>query len=391
MHLSYSFVKKAALFFLSSAAAVSFSLSMEDGALKDIYASGKVMLKETLRLDDGSMPEDVFFEMTMDAVPDGLGHVFVADYKADRIYKFGPSGKFMNAFGKEGQGPGDLSGPAYIAAAAGRLLVYEIRNRRFSCFDLEGNFLFHHTEKGLGYRIQKIRGLPNGDFVLEWDITDFSEPGTPQDCKIEICSPDLKEKKTLVEGRIHLQKIIQEPVRTNIPMPFPKRYHWEVSPDGHIIIGFSDKYQIDIYDLAGKKVRSISRPHTHLPVTKQDEKEFYGMLSFASSDGTRLSEPPEYVKKHFVFPSEKPVFHDILADCQGNILVCLHQKTREQELRTFDAFDQGGNFIASVRIEGESPPPVSSRLRLDKDGFWWCHTDAEGLPVVSKLTLAEGN
>lgn len=366
-----------------------FSLASEGERLGDLYSTGKVTLKEGIRLDEETMPEDMFFEMTMDAVPGGKGNVFVADYRAHKIYKFSPSGKFLMSFGGNGQGPGDLSGPAYIAAAGDRLMVYEIRNRRFSCFDLEGKFLFHHIEKGLGYRIQKIRGLPNGDFVLEWDITDFAEPGTPQDCRIEICGPDLKKKKTLVEGRIHLQKIIQEPVRTNIPMPFPKRYHWEVSPDGHIIIGFSDNYQIDIYDLAGKKVQTFSRPHTPLPVTKQDEKEFYGMLSFASSDGTQLSEPPDYVKNHIVFPSEKPVFRDVLVDCQGNILVCLHKQTQEEEWRAFDAFDPKGNFISSVQVIGDELPRITSRMRLDKEGFWLCRTDAEDLPVVSKWVLAE--
>jgi hypothetical protein len=378
-------LKTAAL--LTAAASLVCSLSGQAAEPKDFYASGKVSMRETLRLDEGSMPDDVFFEMTMDAVSDTQGNVYLADYKAHRIYKFAPSGEFVSSFGREGQGPGDLSGPAYIAAAGDRIMVYEIRNRRFSFFDLNGKFLSHHAESGLGYRIQKMRGLPNGDFVLEWDITDFSQSDTPQDCLIEIRGPDMKIKNTLIKDRIHLQKIIREPVRTNIPLPFPKRYHWEVSPQGHIIVGFSGKYEIDIFDLAGEKIRSFSRPHTPLPVTKQNQREFYDRLSFAASDGTRLKEPPGYVKEHIVFPSEKPVFWDILVDGRGNILVCPYMKTMAEEWRTFDAFDPEGRFIATVRIEGEAPQPFSSRLRLDKDCFWWCHTDAEGLPVVSKWEI----
>jgi hypothetical protein len=374
-----------------AAASLVFSLSAEGGRLKDLYASGKIMMKETVRLDESGMPDDVFFEMTMDAVSGAQGNIYVADYRAHRIYKFAPSGKFLSSFGREGQGPGDLSGPAFIAEAGDRIMVYEIRNRRFSFFDHEGAFLSHHAEQGLGYRIQKMRGLPNGDFVVEWDITDFSQPDTPQDCRIEICGPDMKKKKTLVKGRIRLQKIIREPVRTNVPMPFPRRYHWDVSPDGHIIVGFSGKYEIDVFDSAGEKIRSFSRPYSLLPVTKEDQKDFYDSLSFSSSDGTRLQEPPEFIRKHVVFPSEKPVFRDILVDSRGNILVCPHMKTQAEEWRAFDAFDAEGNFIAAVRIEGEAPRPFSSRLRLDKDGFWWCHTDDEGLPVVSKWEIIGAN
>lgn len=386
MQISKIRLRPAAFLFCLSAA-LSFSLVTEGGQLRDIYSSGKISMKEILPLDQSSMPADVFFEMSMDACPDGQGNVFVADYKAHRIFKFSSSGKFLKAIGREGQGPGDLSGPAFIAEAGGRIWVYEIRNRRFSAFNGEGEFLSHYTETGLGFRIQKIRALPSGDFVVEWDITNFSEPGTPQECRIELYSPDMKRKKTLVKGKVLLNKIISEPVRTNVPMPYSERYHWEVSPKGFIVVGFSGKYEIDVYDAGGEKIRSFSRKHTPIPLTKEDEKAFYDSLSFAASDGTRLSEAPDYIKKHVVFPPVKPVFRDILVDYEGNILACLHKKTAEEELRTFDAFDPDGNFIASVTVEGKNPPPVSSRLRLDKDGFWLCRTDAEGLPVVSKWVL----
>lgn len=375
------------LFFLTGA--LSFSLMVEEIKLRDVYSSGKIMMKETLVLDESSMPTDVFFEMSMDASADGQGNVYIADYRAHKIFKFSSSGKFLKAFGHEGQGPGDLSGPAFIAEARGRVLVYEIRNRRFSAFNTEGEFLFHHSEMGLGYRIQKIRALPTGDFVVEWDITNFSEPGAPQEGRIELVGPDMKRKKILVKGNVLLNKIISDPVRTNVPMPYPERFHWEVSPRGFIVVGFSGKYEIDMYDAGGEKIRSISRKHTPIPLIKQDEKDFYDSLTFAASDGSRLRDVPDYVRKHVVFPPTKPVFRDLLVDYEGNILVCLYSKNREEESRTFDAFDPDGNFIASVRVEGENPPPVSSRLRLDRDGFWLCRTDAEGLPVVSKWRIAE--
>ena len=379
---------RAAPFLIGLGALFSFSLNPEAARLKAFYSSGKIEMEEILPLDQSSMPEGVFLEMSMDACPDERGNVYVADYKAQRIFKFSSTGKFLKAFGRAGQGPGDLSGPAYIAEGMGRILVYEIRNRRFSAFSSEGEFLSHHSERGLGYRIQKIRALPSGDFVVEWDITNFSEPGTPQECRIELVGPDMKRKKTLIKGKILLDKIISEPVRTNVPMPYPERYLWEVSSRGYIVVGFSGRYEIDMYDAGGEKIRSFSRKHTLLPLTKEDEKEFYDSLTFSAGDGTRLADVPDYVKKHVVFPAVKPVFHDILVDYEGNILVCLHNKKREDDRRTFDAFDPEGNFISSVRIEGKNPPVLSSRMRLGKNGFWLCGTDADGLPVVSKWAIS---
>ena len=219
-------------------------------------------------------------------------------------------------------------------------------------------------------------------------MTDFSDPQSPQECRIEVYSPEFKRTKTVLSGKIRLDKMIREPVATNVPQPFAERYHWDVSPNGEIIIGYSGKYEVDIYDEKGEKLRSFARKHTPVPVTKKDREDFFDSLSTFSSDGSVSREVPDYIKKHAVFPPDKPVFRDIVVDYQGNILVCLHQKTREEELRTFDVFDPEGNFIASVRLGGDNPPPVSSRLRADTGGFWWCHTDAEGLPVVSKWKMA---
>lgn len=56
---------------------------------------------------------------------DARGGVYVSDFQANHIKVFGPDGTFRRAIGRQGQGPGDLSGPSNIEVSGERLVVWE--------------------------------------------------------------------------------------------------------------------------------------------------------------------------------------------------------------------------------------------------------------------------
>jgi streptogramin lyase len=71
------------------------------------------------------------------------GEVFVSDgYGNNRIVHFDANGKFVNAWGKLGTGPGEFSLPHAIALdSAGQLYVADRNNVRVQVFDTKGRFL----------------------------------------------------------------------------------------------------------------------------------------------------------------------------------------------------------------------------------------------------------
>ncbi|MGN6644129.1 MAG: 6-bladed beta-propeller, partial [Verrucomicrobiota bacterium] len=77
--------------------------------------------------------------------PSGLALVnerlLVADAAQHRIAVFDLNGKFISAFGKRGDAPGDFNFPTHVAAGPnGSVLVTESMNRRVQMFDASGVF-----------------------------------------------------------------------------------------------------------------------------------------------------------------------------------------------------------------------------------------------------------
>lgn len=68
--------------------------------------------------------------------------IYVSEFGADRIAYGRPDGGGLKRLGSEGSGPGELSGPQYLARdEAGYLYVSEMGNRRISKFSPEGEFI----------------------------------------------------------------------------------------------------------------------------------------------------------------------------------------------------------------------------------------------------------
>ena len=366
-----------------------FGWANAEKSLAEIYKTGKVHFVPEITIDDSVLPEDVFFLGSGDIVIDEEGNVYVMDSRAKHIKKFDAAGKFLKLIGREGQGPGEFSRPTGLVCSEDKLIAWDMRAFRFSLFTLDGKFIksVSHSfiEKG---NPRKLRALPNGEFVVEIEKINF-DPKTPQDLSIVLFSPEMEQVKTLYTRPVW-RNIWGIPNAPNIPMPFSPYAHWDLTPEGNIAIGYSDKYEIDIYDKGAVKIASFSHTYDPVKVTKEDRDMFFGSLTFGRSGpgGTIVSEdPPPAIKEHVKFPDFKPAFHGIAVDSEGNILVCTYGKEKKEEYKDFDAFDPKGNFIAHVRIESEHSF-LSLRNAKIRDGcFWQRKTDNDGYQKIVKYRI----
>jgi DNA-binding beta-propeller fold protein YncE len=101
---------------------------------------------------EGSGPRH--FTAPSDVVTAPNGVIFVVDgHNAtgnNRIVKLSGDGRFIEAFGETGYGPGQLRGPHAIAMdAQGRLFVADRANQRILIFDAEGNYVSRWTQFGM--------------------------------------------------------------------------------------------------------------------------------------------------------------------------------------------------------------------------------------------------
>jgi hypothetical protein len=111
----------------------------------------KLVLEEIYTVGGGDAPDSSFVEISaLDVLKDGT--VFVLDTKDSRVKVFDAKGKFLRAFGKAGQGPGEMNQPVGILITPeNEVLVEDALNQRLAVFGLDGTFSRHiSTAKALG-------------------------------------------------------------------------------------------------------------------------------------------------------------------------------------------------------------------------------------------------
>lgn len=356
-------------------------------SLAEIYKSGTVRFVPVLTIDDASMPEGTFFESVIDVACDNDGNVYACDYRANNIKIFDSSGKYIKTIGSKGQGPGEFNMPFKIAVSDDRLIVWDMMNSRLCAFTPDGEFINSVAISMLGAKPKKMRSLPNGDVVIELEKIYYRELDKPQDRLIEIYSPDLKSKMTMYTQQILRRKYRRiEGRRTGIIQPFSPDVYWDVTPEGKIIIGYSKKYEIEIYESTGRKISSFVHSFEPVKVTDKDKDIFFAGGVF-NGGGTVKKSVSDRSSKYREFPKYKPPYQRILIDSEGNILVLPYRKNRKEESRFFDAFDPAGNFISNVKIVGELKFPKETII---KDGsFWSRRVDKEGFSKIVKYRISD--
>ena len=386
-HLIYAF-----LVFFCVLLPLTILYSMDQKTLAEMYRSGEIKLTPVLTLSDESMPEDVFFESLSDLTFDSEDNIYIADSSACDIKVFDPAGRFIKTLGRKGQGPGEFLMPSYLSFAKGQIVVCELGNRRLSILTKNGEFLKSVPILSAEGWPRKIRTLPNGNFVIENMKRFYGNNEKPQESFIGIYSPELGCKKTIYTQSVWRNKYITSPVRTNLPQPFASLVYWDVAPDGRIVIGYSEKYLIEIFDSEKGKLFDFSHTYNPVKVTKEDKINFFDNMTSTSSQGGIKKGAPDYIVENTKFPKYKPAFQYIIVDGEGNILVFSCSEGIAKEARSFDAFDSDGHFISRVQVKGiHAFPPYYSRLYRRGGYFWIRETTEQGLYQIVKYKVSEFN
>ncbi len=355
-------------------------------SLAELYKTGKVRLELELRITDDNLPEEMFFESAMGVAGDLDGNIYVVDYQAHHIKKFDAEGKFLKLLGREGQGPGEFNGPFPITFAKDKLVVYELRGRRLNTLDTDGNFIqIVPMSSEEGY-VRGIMSLPNGNIIVEKEKSYFRTEVRPQNCMLFLFSPELESLSKIYEHEIVGNTYITKPVSTNIPQPFFADVCWTTTPDGNIVIGFAETYDISLYDSKKGKLFSFTHKFKPVKVTKKDKDAWFAGMTFTR--GNEVFEgAQDYVIENTNFPKNKPPFHTIWVDHEGNILVFTRSQNKVYDYTYFDAFDSKGNFINRVEVIGD----FQFQINMSRFGRFFAaiSPNEEGLSHVSLYTISK--
>jgi len=377
-----------AILFLAGLFSCLLLVRAEPTSLAEIYRGGKIILRPEMIIDGSSLPPGVLFVGVASISFDALGDIYLLDFSDNNIKKFDSGGKFLKVIGRKGQGPGDFSSPVSFDVVKDRIFVWDMGNRRLSALTLEGAAVISRDISGLSGRPQRLRALPDGDLVVETEKIHFDDPKKPQDVFLEVLSPDLQVKGVISSQPVWRNKHIRTEQfgLTNIPQPFSPDIHWDISPDGRIIIGFAAEYKFGVYNSQGKLLLSVKHPFKPVKVTEKDKKNHLEGITFFDGKSIKRG-APDFIVKNTEFPKYKPAYSSLLVDGEGNILVHPFIEEEAKQPFVFDAFSPEGKFISRVEIIEPKVDLFDRETRWQGKHVWMRKIDPDGTARFIKYRI----
>jgi hypothetical protein len=301
----------------------------------------KLILEEIYTVGGGDAPDSSFVEISaLDVLKDGT--VYVLDTKDNRVKVFDAKGKFLRAFGKAGQGPGEMNQPVGILVTPeNEVLVEDALNQRLAVFGLDGTFTRHiSTAKALGLSGIQMDGM--GRIVAR--SMGLGEAGKmSMDVKTYDKDFNPKAKLASFEFPVSLQAKIN---------PFSAMsLLFELDRQGFLYFGSQRGYEIKVLSPEGNLLKTIGREYDPVPITKEDKDEMLALIPNVSGVN---------VRDMIQFPEHFPPFGNFVLADEGRLLVRTYEKGRAKKEYYWDVFDAEGRYIARV--------PIVHEIRLWRDG-----------------------
>jgi hypothetical protein len=313
-----------------------------------------VEMEELWRLGGFSDNEDEFFGVIADIEIDEAGNVYLLDSQLAEVKIYDKDGNFVNAIGREGEGPGEFRRPsalfftdngnvAVVQTIPGKIVILTPEG------DPAGEFPIPKPEDG-GFQLLIGASAQADNVVLFMARTNFDQEAKKWSRTDYLAKVD-EDGNQLAEYARKTKTInMADPVLDDAMWDTFER-RWAVATDGKVYACESyDDYEISVWNADGSFDKQITRKYGHR-ARDADEKEFMDKLM-----------------SHFAqtIPNCKVTIHDMCKDIEsiavrddGSIWVLNSDSAREagdDALGTFDVYNAQGHFVRNVTLKGDGDP-----------------------------------
>ncbi len=226
---------------------------------------------------------------------DRQGRLHVAD-GAMRIRVYGPDGKFIRAFGRRGQGPGEFTSIDRLWFAGDTLVVTSLGARRATLISPADDMLATWDLRlADGGRAELLARRPNG--WLAWVRPRSREmsltPLTLFQDTVQLAMYDPVTKvpaNPVLRRQAGQRRAAQADLYPGTPLfePLPLT---AIGADGTQFHSPTGQYTIDVFDPAGRHIRRISRAVPVKPITPKHVEQLNDYLDAPRSPGGRPRAP----------------------------------------------------------------------------------------------------
>jgi hypothetical protein len=326
-----------------------------------IHTDFVLELKEDLKIGEAEGPEDYMFTNIRDLAVDDDGNIYAADYEDACIKVYNRVGEFVRRISQKGQGPGELGRPYGVQIINNQeVMVHDGANRRVHYFSREGDFL---RDVAFG-KLWHLDCLSDGRefyyamvMLREEDFSGF---------KLMQLDRELQEIQTFFEWPMSYEPDL--PIRMHSP-----GLSFGIMSDGYLILGWSEHYELKVYNPDGSLRTHVFRDYDPIPVTTDDKEKIEQEIARQPND---LISPRERI-----FPDHYPAFRNFLPDDEGRIIVQTYEKSGNDTDYICDVFNTEGQFLGSF-------PFHIMPLVWKADKVYTIEEDEEGFHIVKRYSVA---
>ncbi|NIM11206.1 MAG: 6-bladed beta-propeller [Candidatus Aminicenantes bacterium] len=320
-------------------------------------------LKKTVQVGK----KDVTFYAISSICEDDEENFYVMDYKAYKVYKFSPTGKFLTGFGQKGEGPGDfkMSARVYFSKKLG-IIVTEIMNE-VSIFTREAKFLKKINLAAKFGHTFKVKYAGGALFYAELQKPDRRRHQVIVDQDLKIVNKDLL-------SRPDWEVVGNDEIRYTLSFP-------EFTPgllfgyfNGYAAAAITNKYEILLLK-EGKVIRKFKRNVSPDKISSKEKDKFIKEIK-------DIKDWPPSVKNKFIdgIPKYKNFLREILISRDYLFVFRVKEDTlKEESPYPVDVFKLSGEYLGSIHLK-ELPKLISGRY------MYFTETDEEDDLVVVKYS-----
>lgn len=277
-----------------------------------------IELKRDLSIGDS---EDHFVRFVGEFSVDEADRVFIAE--KNQIIVFDQEGTYLKLLGGKGRGPGEFTNFGGLLPKIGhnKLFAYDDVQLRINVFDLE-QLEPEYSIPLIPQNWDQIEGLsgvtfkrffPAGDSLI---IVGFTEVGSPLDRSEnisryylmnqagEIISDELFNH---VDTGFYSGSGIPAPIslRGHIPMPSDRNSVIDFDDKGRIYWGWTEDIAVNVYDPAGKKIKSLIYPKETVEVNADQMLETYEFNAALHQKAKEMEKPETWPGMDFFFVDDE--------------------------------------------------------------------------------------
>ncbi len=310
---------------------------------------------------------------------------FLLDGGNLEVVELARDGSVLNVFGREGSGPGELRYPLRMVMYEGELWISDVRNVRFSIFDLDGHSLRESRWPAGSRLVNEYAITPRGGIVHGgmWPLTvaelalqdplyylaEFVEEGEGGDVSSVRVDTLLTMPVEPWSGIIIRSEKGRERYWGEAPV-FSPAMHWAAG-GGALVTVTSADYRFEVRNPGGRVLLEVACPKPDLRVTDAHRQWYFDSFARLALESAEPFILTSDSKARFEFASELPAIAGISIDGSGNIYVLAN--TPEPGVTRLDCFSPGGEYQGSIGEIGLPAAFLSDGTILlreyDPDGY----------------------